>query len=342
MLSYDDCIVKSCNLKVNVLGQPCYNESMVKIDLITGFLGSGKTTFLKKYAKHLIDSGENICILENDFGAVNVDMMMLSDLLGDCCELEMVAGGCDYDCHKRRFKTKLIAMGMCGYDRVIVEPSGIYDMDEFFDTLREDPLDRWYEITNVFAIVDAGIDRALSDTSRYLLSSQTAGAGRIFLSHTAGLSKADMEDTCRFLQETLASFKCNRDITDCIEAKGWDTFTHEDWLKIEKSGYHIADHVKLPAVEDNAYTSVYFMNLPITRDILQEKIPLLFSDSSFGNVIRVKGFFKENDSWILVNATRKGTSIDSLPDGQEVIIIIGEGLDEAAIDAFIRGGSVLE
>ena len=31
---------------------------MVKIDLITGFLGSGKTTFIKKYAKHLIDSGQ--------------------------------------------------------------------------------------------------------------------------------------------------------------------------------------------------------------------------------------------------------------------------------------------
>ena len=33
------------------------------------------------------------------------------------------------------FKTKLIAMGMCGYDRVIVEPSGIFDVDEFFDAL---------------------------------------------------------------------------------------------------------------------------------------------------------------------------------------------------------------
>ena len=33
---------------------------MVKIDLITGFLGSGKTTFIKKYAKYLIDSGKNI------------------------------------------------------------------------------------------------------------------------------------------------------------------------------------------------------------------------------------------------------------------------------------------
>ena len=43
----------------------------------------------------------------------------------------MIAGGCDADCHRRRFRTKLIAMGMCGYDRVIVEPSGIYDVDEF-------------------------------------------------------------------------------------------------------------------------------------------------------------------------------------------------------------------
>ena len=66
---------------------------------------------------------------------MNVDMMLLQDLMGDNCELEMVSGGCDADCHRRRFKTKLIAMGMCGYDRVIVEPSGIFDVDEFFDAL---------------------------------------------------------------------------------------------------------------------------------------------------------------------------------------------------------------
>ena len=47
---------------------------MVTIDLITGFLGSGKTTFIKRYAKYLMDQGMNIGILENDFGAVNVDV----------------------------------------------------------------------------------------------------------------------------------------------------------------------------------------------------------------------------------------------------------------------------
>ena len=132
---------------------------MVKIDLITGFLGSGKTTFIKKYAKYLIDQGANIGILENDYGAVNVDMMLLKDLEGENCELEMIAGGCDADCHRRRFHTKLIAMGMCGYDRVIVEPSGIYDVDEFFDVLRDDPIDRWYEIGNVITVVDAKLDK---------------------------------------------------------------------------------------------------------------------------------------------------------------------------------------
>ena len=155
---------------------------MVKIDLITGFLGSGKTTFIKKYAKYLIDQGLNIGILENDFGAVNVDMMLLQDIVGEKCTLEMVAGGCDKDCHRRRFRTKLIAMGMCGYDRVLIEPSGIFDMDEFFDALHESPLDRWYEIGNVITVVDAVLEENLSEDAEFILASEVANAGIVLLS----------------------------------------------------------------------------------------------------------------------------------------------------------------
>ena len=107
---------------------------MIKVDLITGFLGSGKTTFIKKYVRYLLDKGEKIGIIENDYGAINVDMMLLHEEFGDECGMEMVVAA-DPDCHRRRFKTKLIAMGMDGindgkYDRVIVEPSGIYDVDD--------------------------------------------------------------------------------------------------------------------------------------------------------------------------------------------------------------------
>ena len=155
---------------------------MIKVDLITGFLGAGKTTFIKKYAKYLMDQGLTIGILENDYGAVNVDMMLLQELQGDQCDLAMVAGACDADCHRRRFKTKLIAMGMSGYDRVLIEPSGIFDVDEFYDVLYEEPLNRWYETGNVIAIVDGGLEDKLSEQSEFLLASQIAGAGTILLS----------------------------------------------------------------------------------------------------------------------------------------------------------------
>ena len=82
-----------------------------------------------------MSKGEKVCIVENDYGAVNVDMVMLKDLLSDNCNLEMIVGGDGKEAHRRRFKTKLISMGMSGFTRVIVEPSGIYDVDEFFDVL---------------------------------------------------------------------------------------------------------------------------------------------------------------------------------------------------------------
>ena len=122
---------------------------MVQVDLITGFLGAGKTTFLRRYVRYLVQQGHKVCILENDFGAVNVDAMLVQEVLGPGCDVETISGGCDCDTHQRRMRTKLIAMAMRGFDRVVVEPSGI------FDVLRDDPLDRWYHIGNVIAIVDA-------------------------------------------------------------------------------------------------------------------------------------------------------------------------------------------
>ncbi len=150
---------------------------MVKIDLITGFLGSGKTTFLLKYARYLMNKGFKIGILEYDYGAVNVDMLLLNKLRCDKCELEMVAAACDEDCLKRRFRTKLIAMAMSGYDRVIVEPSGVFDMDMFFDTLRD--------------------DNAEED---FFLASQAASAGCILLSRAQLSSTENIEKTKAHLQ----------------------------------------------------------------------------------------------------------------------------------------------
>ena len=161
---------------------------MIKVDLITGFLGSGKTTFIKKYVRFLNDQGIKICILENDYGAVNVDVALLEDIRSDMCGVEMIVGGDGREAHQRRLKTKLITLAMSGYQRVIIEPSGIFDMDEFFDTLYESPLDNWYEIGSVIAIASADLEDNLSEDADYVLASEIADAGIVVLSKTEDVS----------------------------------------------------------------------------------------------------------------------------------------------------------
>lgn len=308
---------------------------MIKIDLITGFLGSGKTTFIKKYAKYWMDKGQNIGILENDFGAVNIDAMLLQDILGENCGLEMVAGACDADCHKRRFKTKLIAMGMSGYNRVLVEPSGIYDVDEFFDTLHEDPLDRWYEIGNVIAIVDATLDTKMSEESEYLLACQTANAGQIILSKTQEVSESDIINTINYLNKVMEKFKCRRRFKKEIICKDWDDLSEQDFDEISRGSYMSQDYAKLWFDQRQRFSSLYFMNLRMEKDKLRLIVEKIMQDSKCGNIFRIKGFMKlQDDSWIELNATHKNISIKPVSNGQEVLIVIGEKLNESVVQSY--------
>ena len=381
---------------------------MIKVDLITGFLGSGKTTFIKKYVRYLLDKGERIGIIENDYGAINVDMLLLNKEFGNECGMEMVVAA-DADCHRRRFKTKLIAMGMDGvndgkYDRIVVEPSGIYDVDEFFDILYEEPLDRFYEIGNVIAIVDAGLSDELSKESDYLLVSQIAEAGMVVFSKVdsgSGLTGNDgsatetvlsgdnkttepevsgVANVIDHMNRALERFKCGRryelgcDVCGTnddgennseqeailkngvvkyekytakdIMVKPWDNLTADDFECIENCGYVPEDHIKLHVAEDNGYRSLFYFHVKMSEEELKNMAAGLLSDESFGNIYRIKGFVPEEntnhkndkqfDTYVEINATRKQVEINRTDKGQEVIIVIGEGLDNARIEGYIR------
>ena len=331
---------------------------MVKVDLITGFLGSGKTTFIKKYASWLMKQGQNIGILENDFGAVNVDMMLLHDLEGENCELEMVSGGCDKDCHRRRFKTKLIAMGMCGYDRVLIEPSGIFDVDEFFDALYEEPLDKWYQIGNVITILDARLEKKLQPQAEYLLASEAADAGCIVLSKSQEASAEEITGTVEHLNRALESVKCKRRFTEQdVLCKDWEQFTDEDFQRIFHSGYVMEDFEKQCFDEKEGFQSLYFMELKISEEKLEKAAHEILEDSKCGAVFRIKGFVKlaeqvdtscdeeaktpagvpdHGAQWLELNATRKEFSLRPISVGQEVVIVIGENMNEERIRGYLE------
>ena len=311
---------------------------MVQVDLITGFLGAGKTTFLRKYAAYLVAQGHNVCILENDFGAVNVDAMLVQDLLGERCEIETISGGCDCDTHQRRMRTKLIAMAMRGFDRVVVEPSGIFDVDEFFDVLRDEPLDRWYQLGNVIAIVDALLPEELSPQAEYILASESAWAGSVLLSRCQLASDAQKQGAEAHLARALEACKCSRKFgPEEIIARDWADLTAEDMARIAKCGYRQASCEKLHFDQHAAFTSLCFLELHLTPQQLQTAAQRLFAAPECGQVLRVKGFAPAPaGGWLELNATAAGQTLAPIPQGQDVLIVIGEGLDKAAIEARLK------
>lgn len=302
---------------------------MVKVDLITGFLGAGKTTFLHYYVKYLKSQNLKLCILENDYGAINIDMMLLRDLEDENCAIEMVSGGCDATCHQRRFKTKLIAMGMQKYDRVIIEPSGIFDIDEFFDTLYEEPLSNWYEIGNIFTIVDAHTNIRDNDM-KYILASELACCGKALVSKLD--YGCDLNLLKNNLNEALKYIGNNDKIDGRLYAKKWNEMTDEDFKCLMQSGYRSASYVKRPI---RGFSSLFFMNNGFSLEELKKISRELFSNKNYGNVLRLKGFYLYDGSWYLINATRDEMTNEKLDLGQDVVIVIGSSLATDRINKLI-------
>ncbi len=310
---------------------------MITIDLITGFLGSGKTTFIEKYARWLVAKGERVCILENDYGAINIDRVLLQDLLGPNCELEMVVGGDGAEAHKRRFRTKLISMAMLGYTRVLVEPSGIYDVDEFFDTLYEEPLDRWYEVGSVLTIVDARLDPGLSPASRYLLASEAANAGKIILSKLSEDTQNDtIAQTLAILNQVMEEVQCARRFAYPADvlAKPWDQLEDTDFQMLEAAGYRHVSFLKKAVAEEDAYQSLFYMHYETTPEDLQARVLKLLADPAAGHVLRIKGF----SSGLELNVTKDERHFRPLSvPTEDVIIVIGEGLRKDIVAGYFPG-----
>ncbi|MCF0110744.1 MAG: GTPase (G3E family) [Erysipelotrichaceae bacterium] len=301
---------------------------MVYVDLVTGFLGAGKTTFIRQYTKYLVGRNERVGIVENDYGSINVDALLLQDLVSDDVRLEMVAGGCDNDCYRRRLKTKLLTLALQGYSRILVEPSGIFDVEEFFDILQEEPLYERVQIHNVITVVNANLGR-LSEQSGYLLVSQIANAGKVVFSFWDNQNPRELMD---IINGYLKQQRCGRQLTqEDIVCLPFENYTSLIFDSLNHAGYHTYSYER--QYDDSVYTSLFFMNHNV-QDI-RKTVGNLFSDEFCGRVIRIKGCYCSDEVWYAVNATKDMLRIHPMKNGQSVLIVIGEQLDESVISQYI-------
>lgn len=315
---------------------------MTKIDLITGILGAGKTTFLLRYGRYLLNQGERIAIIVNDFGAVTVDMLLLKELKCDRCEIVTICGCGDPNAGRRRFKTQLINMGMQHLDRVIIEPSGIFDIDEFFDTLYESPLDRWYEIGSVLTMIDAEMEDNLGGQMEYLLASEAACAGKLIVSKLEHLSHDDWTERIGQLlahvNRALGAIHCDRRFAEPdLLQKPLETLNDDDFNCLEIAGYQKAPYVKLYNMQTIRSSIHYFMHLRFPDEELERLIRQILSDDACGKIYRIKGSLPSGDGgWYKINATPERIEMKPVADGQSVLIVIGDELSLERIDAYFR------
>lgn len=129
------------------------DKSSVAINLITGLLGSGKTTFIQQ----LIDqqpSGERWGLLINDFGEIGIDAATLTNNHPSTPILE-VTGGCLCCSAFQGYQQALTSLLSQQVDRILIEPSGLGHPAKILDLLRQSPFKKTVNVSSIIGIVTA-------------------------------------------------------------------------------------------------------------------------------------------------------------------------------------------
>ena len=299
---------------------------MTKIQLISGFLGAGKTTFLKRFISYLKKSNKKICVLEFDFGAINVDTLILYNY-DNQIDIESITVNNDHDSYLRRLKTKLIAIGMKHYDYLLIEPSGIFNPNDLLDILYEEPINNWFELDNVINIVDPTY-LSLDDISTNIFINQIKYAGSIILNK---FDESNIDNKNTFINYCVKyniKFKDNQ-----ILLKNINNLDDYDFDIILNNKYLLQD-IKISSINVNDnYQTIYLLNIPIKLDELLKITNELINTNKYGNIIRIKGFIKHNNQYVEINKTKQQTNIENKEYGQQLLIIIGQNLHTNEINS---------
>ncbi|MFR8650116.1 MAG: CobW family GTP-binding protein, partial [Faecalibacillus sp.] len=208
---------------------------MSKIDIISGFLGAGKTTLIKKLIAEAYQN-EKIVLIENEFGEIGIDGTFLKD---SGVTINEMNSGCICCSLVGDFETSLKeVLDTYHPDRVIIEPSGVgklSDVIKAVSTINSDEM----ELDNFITVVDAKKCRMYTKNFGEFYNNQVEHASLIVLSRS--------QDVTEFqLQECLDILKCLNDHTPIITT-AWDKLNGLDIINacevnIQEELLHEHDH----------------------------------------------------------------------------------------------------
>ena len=139
------------------------------------------------------------------------------------------------------------------------------------------------------------------------------------------------------LNRALEQIRCKRriDSGQDILQKNLTGITSEELDTVFHAGYRLESYRKADLENEQTFDSLFFMEEEITSEALERVVPRLFAGKEYGEVFRIKGFVKNGEGqWMELNATHQEMRTCPIPEGQEVVIVIGEELNEEKIQQY--------
>ncbi len=170
---------------------------MTKIDIISGFLGAGKTTLIKKLIAEGFQ-GEKLVLIENEFGEIGIDGGFLKDA---GVQINEMNSGC-ICCSLVGDFGKALEQVLTEYtpDRIIIEPSGVGKLSDVMKAVA-DLQDDKIVINSASAVVDAQKCKMYMKNFGEFFNNQIENAGTIILSRSQKLSEDKLEAVTAMLKE---------------------------------------------------------------------------------------------------------------------------------------------
>ena len=174
---------------------------MAKVTIISGFLGAGKTTFIKKLLEQVY-AGQKVVLIENEFGEIGIDGGFLKDAGIQITEMN---SGCICCSLVGDFGKALIKVSKeYAPDRIIIEPSGVGKLSDVVAAVEKVKDEAGLELDCFLTVADATKAKMYMKNFGEFYNDQIEHAGTIVLSRTQNMDAAKLEASVALIRDKNA------------------------------------------------------------------------------------------------------------------------------------------
>ncbi len=173
-------------------------KSMAKIDIISGFLGAGKTTLIKKLIKEVF-AGQKVVLIENEFGEIGIDGGFLKDAGIEITEMNSGCICCSLVGDFGRALKKVVEE--YHPDHILIEPSGVGKLSDVRRAIEKEAEECSLEIGSLVTVADVKKVRMYMKNFGEFYNNQIESAGTIILSRTQLVDQKKLDEAIAMIRE---------------------------------------------------------------------------------------------------------------------------------------------